>query len=127
VGVGVVGLGIVLSVGAPLFGLGSLHASDMLNQFAPWRADAPYGFHPDNGQVSDTVNGVTPLRAELVHWLHDGDFALWTDLPGGGGPLGGWCFSWNLTERTNDQPSDQQVLLQVTTVSRVSTRLAPAT
>jgi hypothetical protein len=81
-------LGIVLSVGGPLVGLGVFHAADMLNLYAPWRADAPHGFLPENGLVSDTVNGVMPSRAEFVRRLHSGDVALWADTPGGGGALG---------------------------------------
>lgn len=79
---------IVASIGPPLWGVGVLHAADLLGTLQPWRADVPHGFVPDNGQVSDTVNAVIPLRHEFARRLAHGDFGLWAPDQGSGIPLG---------------------------------------
>jgi len=84
----VIAAAIVASIGTPLLGLQVFSAADMLQLHPPWRAAAPHGFVAENAQVSDTVNGVMPMRAEFFRRLQDGDFALWTDEPGGGATLG---------------------------------------
>ena len=78
---------IVVTIGLPLFGVGAFHASDVLQAYPPWRADAPAGFRVDNANVSDTVDATIPMRAAWRRRIRAGDFPLWESYAAGGAPL----------------------------------------
>jgi hypothetical protein len=78
---------IVISIGTPLFGIRVFHASDVLTLFSPWRDSYPVEVKAVNSQITDTVDGVVPMREELRRRLGDGDFPLWNPYPNGGTPL----------------------------------------
>lgn len=77
----------LVPLGLTVVGVGSLHASDMLQGIAPWRHTAPPGFHPTNTLVSDTVEATVPLKAEFRRRVADGDLPLWSPYQAGGAPL----------------------------------------
>lgn len=77
----------VVSIGSPLVGATSLHASDLLQAYPPWSFDAPAGFSPQNARVSDTVDATIPARAEWSRRMLAGDLPLWSPLQAGGSPL----------------------------------------
>lgn len=78
---------ILATVGGPAVGRGVLHASDTLQTQAPWKADAPHDFTPQNTSTSDTVDATVPVRVEWSRRARDGDLPLWSDLQAGGAPL----------------------------------------
>ena len=78
---------ILLTLGGPLLGRSVLHASDVLQVYSPWKADAPPGFAPRNTMTSDTVDATVPVRVEWRRRALAGDLPLWTDLQAGGAPL----------------------------------------
>ncbi len=82
-----VAVSVVATIGLPLFGVGSFHASDVLQAYPPWRADAPAGFRVDNANVSDTVDATIPMRAAWRRRILDGDLPLWESYAAGGAPL----------------------------------------
>lgn len=76
----------VATIGLPLFGVGSLHASDTLQTLDPWAQSATPGFRPANGTVSDTVDAIAPVRISVAERARHGDLALWSTTQGGGAP-----------------------------------------
>ena len=78
---------VLLTLGGPLLGRSVLHASDVLQVYSPWKADAPPGFVPRNTMTSDTVDATVPVRIEWRRRALAGDLPLWTDLQAGGAPL----------------------------------------
>ncbi|MBW3659787.1 MAG: hypothetical protein KY457_14195, partial [Actinobacteria bacterium] len=78
---------ILATVGGPAIGRGVLHASDTLQLEAPWKADAPHAFSPDNTSTSDTVDATVPVRVEWSRRARAGDLPLWSDLQAAGAPL----------------------------------------
>ena len=81
------GLAVVVSIGTPLIGLRVFHASDVLQLYAPWHDSSAVETKPVNGQITDTVDSVVPVRAELHRRVLDGDLPLWDPYPNGGTPL----------------------------------------
>lgn len=77
----------LLAIGLPLVGTRVFLATDNLYLHAPWSEQAPADLRPTNPLVADTVDAVTPRRAEFARRLRQGDLPLWTPLPGGGLPL----------------------------------------
>lgn len=77
-----------VAIGTPLVGMRVFHATDVLQVFPPWRADAPAVVRPSNNLVTDTVNAVVPGRAEFRRRVLAGDYPMWTSYPSGGAPLG---------------------------------------
>ncbi len=79
---------VVASIGLPIVGIGSFHATDVIGTMPPWSEATPYDFRPDNGLVTDTVNGVVPARAAFRDRVWSGDLPMWDPLRGPGEPLG---------------------------------------
>ena len=77
----------ILTVGAPLVGIGSLHSADLLRQFYPWRAEAPEA-RAQNSILTDVVDVITPMHEDAKRSMRDGDFPLNSPYPSGGMPLG---------------------------------------
>lgn len=78
---------VVTSVGLPLVGARVFLASDNLFLHAPWAEQAPADLRPTNPLLADTVDAVTPRRAEFARRVRQGDLPLWTSNPASGVPL----------------------------------------
>ncbi len=78
---------VALAVGPSLVGARVFASADLALQYAPWSATQPAGAKPDNGCVSDPVDGFLPAAAEFRRELLHGDIAQWDNLASGGAPL----------------------------------------
>lgn len=79
---------VLVSLGSTLLGARVFHAADLLLEYPPWDADEPVDAEATNPLLSDTVDSVLPMRAELRRHVLAGDYPLWTGLPSGGTALG---------------------------------------
>ncbi|MFT5223339.1 MAG: hypothetical protein ACI867_001655, partial [Glaciecola sp.] len=83
-----VGLGIALTIGGPLFGRGVFLGTDLLERFDPWASTAPDFGEPDNYLRGDEVDVRTPARHQIAQGLRELDLPLWQSEVNGGRPLG---------------------------------------
>ena len=94
-----VALLVVGTIGPPLFGRGSLLATDMSTLGYPWRAylepgEANTG---DHGPVTDTVDASYPTRVAVSEAARDGDLFGWNPFTSGGVPAASESASGSLT------------------------------
>ncbi len=83
-----VALLVVGTIGPPLFGRGSLLATDMSTLGYPWRAyDEPGELNTgDHGPVTDTVDASYPTRVAVADAARDGNVFGWNPFISGGAP-----------------------------------------